>query len=720
MAKKTTQAKNQDYFALKPSDEVGDALVEKVEDYYKYINQNGIYILWKEAYRLFYNGYFTKGEVEAYGKQGEKRKITINHFRSILDHIKVLTTNQRPVFDPRAINSDYKSQAQAKLAKGLLDYIMRQENLEEVIDGAMDYALQSGEGWVYLEWDSDQGEVVGEVIGEVGGEVEEAPEIEDEEIVDETSDEVKGNEESDDTEEDEEITPPKMKRAGNVKFSCHHPIDIIRDYHKDTTDGNLWYIIRKRVNKFELASRYPRFKDEILNLELEVNSVTSVALDDYEFKDFNDSDLLYVYIFRHDKSAVLPEGRQVEFLDDGTVIFDGDLPYDELSVYPIMPSKKKNSNFGYTAAYDLIPIQKAIDTLDSTILTNQSTFGVQNIVAQKGSGVEASHLGGGLNLIEFSGDKEPAPLKLLSTPPEIFNYKDNLIQQIETISGINSVSRGQPEASLKSGAALALVQSMAIQYNSGLQHSYTRMLEKVGTGIINMLKKYASAPRVALISGISNKAYLKQFKGADLELVDRVIVDVGNPMSKTLAGRMQIADTLMERGLVKSPEQYIQVIEIGRVEPLIEGDQLEVMRIREENEKLASGEQVQAVYTDNHWLDIREHKNVIAGPDARKETNVVQNTLAHINEHIELLRMTDPGILMILGQQPIPPAMMAPPVPNQPMENTPVQGQGGPGLNDKGSPEGAPGAEAPALPNMPEQPINPLTKQQFNPETGGL
>ena len=53
---------------------------------------------------------------------------------------------------------------------------------------------------------------------------------------------------------------------------------------------------------------------------------------------------------------------------------------------------------------------------------------------------------------------------------------------METLSGVNSVARGNPEASLQSGTALAMVQSQALQFMSGLQQSYIQLIEDVGTG----------------------------------------------------------------------------------------------------------------------------------------------------------------------------------------------------------------------------------------------
>jgi hypothetical protein len=44
-----------------------------------------------------------------------------------------MTTANRPALETRAINTDYKSQVQTKLGNGLLDYYMREANMESFL-----------------------------------------------------------------------------------------------------------------------------------------------------------------------------------------------------------------------------------------------------------------------------------------------------------------------------------------------------------------------------------------------------------------------------------------------------------------------------------------------------------------------------------------------------------------------------------------------------------
>jgi len=116
----------------------------------------------------------------------------------------------------------------------------------------------------------------------------------------------------------------------------------------------------------------------------------------------------------------------------------------------------------------------------------------------------------------------------------VFEFLNILKQEAETISGVNSVTgASNPALSLKSGTALALVQSMSLQFMSGLQNNYVKLIEDVGTSLINILKDYAKTPRTVALVGKNNKYLLREFSGDNIDAINRVIVSVGNPLART-------------------------------------------------------------------------------------------------------------------------------------------------------------------------------------------
>jgi len=642
------------YWASVEPKEIANNILDKVEDFYEFLTMSGRLDLMRRSWSYYYRPRLTGGMLNPTGQQGELTSLSVNHYRNLLLHLETMTVQQRPNFEPRATNSDVKSQSQVILAAGLLDYYMREKKLERYIKTGVKDALIFSEAFVRAEWDATNGDIYGKTA--TGAPV----------------------------------------YQGDMRYTNYTPLNVIRDYSKESASLEDWYILRDFQNKFTLAAKFPDIADKILEdsidtIETYKTTVTTVL-------GLEESDNIAVFTLLHKPTPALPQGRYTTVLGNGTVLMDGPIPYEETHVYRIAPDEETGTIFGYTVGFDLLPIQEAIDVLYSTVISNQATFGVQNILVPKGHDLSTSQMSGGLNVMEYDPKTgKPEALNLTSTPPEIFSFIDMLEKLGETISGVNSVARGNPESSLKSGAALALVQSMAIQFSMSLQQSYAQLVEDLGTGTVNILKTFAAVPRVAAIAGKSNRPLMREFVGEDLGAINRVMVDMGNPMTRTTAGRVNLADAFMEKGMISNPDQYIQVVTTGRLEPVIEGKQAQLLLIKSENEELADGKPQRVVITDNHAQHILEHSTVLASPEARKDGNSpsMQVSLAHIQEHITMAQ--SPGYQMMaqmLGHQ-----IMVPPA-------APPMGAGDGGTADmlNGAPPVAQQAEAIQQPNMPSAP----------------
>lgn len=695
-----------EYWANKGKDEIGGALMSRVDDYYQTLQATGRLRLYQRSYDAYYKGQLWGGRMKKAGEQSEFTLMPANHYRNILQHLVVNTTAQRPAYEPRAINTDYKSQAQVIVSTGVVEFYAREKKTERYNKRCCELSLVFAESTIHMDWDVTQGRDYG-------------------------------------------ATPDGKKvKEGDISFGVFNPINVIIDFTK-TDQSHDWKIIREFKNKYTMAAKYPTWAEHILQL--------SYSEKDEMMRRFGPTlnnngktDLIAVFRFYHNKTAACPNGRIVEFMSKDIVTFDGPLTFDNMDqiLCRMAPDEQEGTPWGYTIGWDLLPIQEAINALYSTVITNQSNFGVQNVMQPKGAGVTVSKMVGGLNLITYNPKfGKPEALNLLSTPKEIFDLINKLENLMEVLSGVNSVVRGQPEASLKSGAALALVASQAIQFNSGLQQAYAQNLEDTATSIVKFLQKFANTKRIAIIAGKSNRSYMKEFTKEDIADIGRVIVNVGNPLAATTAGKLQIAQDLIQiPGAIKKPEQYLQVLSTGRLEPIFEGEQAQLMLIRAENEKLGDDTQpppqpqidqatgqpvinpatgmptmnssVKALMTDDHVLHIKEHQCVLASPEARSNPSVIQNTLLHIQEHIDLLKNGDPLLMTVLGQPVLPP-----PPPTDIPPGGGDEGAGGDkpaGNPDPTAPKGAVETADGGSVKVASMPKNPVSGEQFNNQNGGL
>jgi hypothetical protein len=646
------------YWAAKPTEEIGKELKVRIDEYGEYLDASGLL----SELRRSYEKYYGQSTIKNVGTRGELKGMRVNEYGSLIRSIHSMITSQRAAWEPRATNTDVKSQAQTILASGLLDYYAREKRMERYLKQAALTSLFLREGWVSVTWDATAGEAYGT---------------------------------------DPSTGTPVME--GDVRYRIYRLNDVIRDVNKEDNDFD-WLIVRDYVNKFDEAAKYPELADRIKSLHGEKGALEKFRIR-ANWSEREESVLIPKYTMFHRATDALPNGRMVEMLSDDLVTFDGSLPYRKVPLYPMTAEDMLETAFGHSPSFDLMPIQDAIDTLCSTVLTNQAAFGVQNVMVPKGSDLSVSSVTGGMNLIEYDSKLgPPQPLNLVQTPREIFEFITMLRDFDQTISGVNAVARGNASPQL-SGAAMALLQSTALQFQAGIQQSYTQIVEDVGTGTIHLLADFATTKRVAYIVGKHNRSYLKEFSGDDIADISRVTVDSANALTKSIAGRTEIANQLLNAGLIKRPEQYFSVLQTGQLEPMYENETAELLLIRAENEGLSEGKPQRAVVTDDHALHIMEHKSVMASPEARTNNEIVDACTAHIQEHIYLLKTSDPMLLGMLGQQ----SLMAPP---------PAGPQG-----PQAAPTGVPGAmstdQNPAgNVQQPNMPTNPMTGEQFDPAAG--
>ena len=598
------------YFAAQEVPELITALKKKSRDHYNRLHSNRyldkLRLMWK-AYHGVYGDDVESHEISFIGEQGELVNLPVNHFRNIAKHMYNMITATRPIMEARAVNTDYKSLSQTYLANSILEYYMREKNLEACIKVAAEYAIVIGCGFIRIEWNDTIGKVL---------------------------------------QEDPE-SGAKMYE-GDLEFNNLSPFDVVHDGTKDTWNND-WLIVRSKRNKYDLAAKYPEFAEKIKN----VKTVDQNFGINFQLFSNDSTDDVYIMEFFHKRTESMPEGRYTLYLDDDIALVDQGLPYRVIPIFRISAGEILGTPYAYSPMFDLYPLQEAINSTYSTILTNQNAFGIPNVYIPDGSNISISTITGGLNLVQ--GSAMPQLIKMDPTPREVFDFLGLLIQSQETLSGINSVTRGQPEASLRSASALALVQSMAIQYISGLEQSYVKLIEDVGSNLIEILKDFARSPKIITLVGKFNRTYLKEFTGEDLDAISRVIVDIGNPLSRTIAGRIQMAEQMMQYGLIKTPQQYYMVVNTGRLDSAFEGDMAELLNIKKENENLMTGAYVTAVAWDAHKQHILEHRSVVSDPDLRQSPEVKKAVSQHIQEHIDFLRIIDPDVLMLMGETPLTP-----------------------------------------------------------------
>lgn len=638
----TLDPKRQEYFALQEADKCVSRCIEQIDTYFLEMNRTGRINIYRNSYFKYFQGFILKGAIFHSGQEGELSNTYINHYGNLITHTVNMVCQQKIAYEPQATVSDAQAQDQIKQAKGIL--FVYANDVKADLGGKLRLCTEMstvfGEAYVSVLWNRELGRTLATDYDEENGEI--------------------------------------SINEGDNEIEVWTPFDVIIDVNLADASRKQWLILRRWENKFDVAARYPDWAKEIVSLST-AGSLGDTQLT-YSLTDEND--ILPVYYFIHKKTSALKQGRLTIFVDDHVILADGKNPYRnaEIPVFRMAARELWGSPFGYSRSFDALPMQEMVDRLTSAALTNEITFGIQNILVAKGSSVSWENLYGGLNVIEWDSSLgeagKPSALQLTSSPPEMFTLIDKTIQNMGTIMGVNEVVRGNPDLVLKgqvSGAALALMSSNSITFNSDLQQAYVRLAEQVATQIIYNLQDFGfpemgenqPMSRQGMSMSATKKYFNKQYGQKDIDKIDRIVVKYGNPLAQTISGRMQIAEWYKDMGLLKTPGDMEQVLETGSLEPATEAIESEMHLIKEENEALMRGEQVPVLWADVHTLHFPEHLAKIANLEARNNPQVLQAFKNHLDQHQKFMQPA-PGAVPPGAPQPQPPQQQRPQLPGGP------------------------------------------------------
>lgn len=678
------QNKHQDQylFTLQGQDYL-DELKTRINDYRNFCDRSGLAGRWALSCTSYY-GMSPDGKISwavtPGGEFGELVQMKVNDYASYVRHQQILAIQNRPAGIAKAINSDVETLRNARVATQLVEYYLTDPShmFERQYVHALLMTLLSAESFVVQEWDTAMG-----------------PDIA--------------------ADEQENVI-----RGGDMRQEVYPAWSVTRDLGSPSAHDMPWFIFSDRVNKFELAAKYPAFRDEILiNAKRGGSGVRAPLL----YRPYSDNtDYIEIHKAICFPSLACPEGRYTLFIED-EVLLDVAYPYSFKNVHRCYSDDVIQTCFGHTQNYDLLGLEQVTDTLNSIAINAMSTFGVATIVGPKGGGISHQELAAGLRYLELDPDMvdKIRALDLAKIPEALMPLLQMYGVKKGELSGINSILRGDPQGALKgsSGSALALLQSQAITYNSSNQFSFYRLLSSSGTGIIEMMRQFADEPRIVRIAGKANAESIKEFKfdRETMKAVSTVVFEPVNPVLQTSGGKLSVAQELLQAGLITDPNDYVEVLTTGNLGVVTNKINTVKEAMIEENELLAEGQMVQAVITENHQKHIESHQVVISMPNAKENPQIVQNTLAHIQEHLDLWRQasdTNPALLAATGQQVLPPM----PVPGMPPGGgMPPEAGGPPPGPDQGMapppPDPAGGDQTGAgMPNLPQPPKNPATGER--------
>jgi hypothetical protein len=566
-----------------------------------------------EAYRMYHG--MADGEDQPIvdlmtgGEHDEFMRLFINEYRGFVRHQNSLLTTERQIWDVQARTSGSQAAKQVTLARNLLDHLMAAKSYEKRFSDAAEYMRPLGASFIVQGWNPNGGH----------------------------------------------------KGTGDIWAETKAPWEVAHENVREYTDVEWWIFVRWEARwpwVAHFAKGKPELAERLADLSPDESILSGMFSSDPEEENGSDRiPLLYLYA---NPSRACPQGRVAILAgaEGELVLLDGPSPYGEAPIKRMCAAEFLGTSIPYGNSWTMLPIQKAYDVCWGAVLSRIDMFSIPNVSSEDGVEFEASDISGANSLKRPMGAQPPEVLDMMTIPTPLPSTIEALGTRMEAASGINSVTRGQPTENITSGSMAALIASQAQQFNSADERAYVTTMEAVGTDALRIYQRCATEKQIISIVGKDERYTTREFVGEDLALVQRVSIKVGNALSRNIAGRTEIANHLLERGLIQDPREYLEVLNTGNLSPVFRGPVNEVEMIKAENERMSEGIDPIVSLWDNDELHIREHKCEL-DTDARYDEAIAERINKHLMAHMtswQQKTLTAPDILAAIGQNPLPAA----------------------------------------------------------------
>jgi len=687
------------YFAAKPPEEIGASIFDRIRRNTEVRRGGERYDAQLAGYNHYYGYDFGQGvtwRIDRDGDVGELASIRINKARTVARSLVGLLTAAPLSWDVKARNGTGDARSLVQKAANILEYYWEVQGYQSKCNQGVESAVVAAECFGFMRWDRQRGKAL-----------------------------MPAPRQPHPGEDPEKAPKQTMLHEGDTDLHLVMPWDAHWDEDYRAFKDSPWICVRVYLPKWDMLEEYPTDITGRPATDAIKSARPQVALPTGYSRQLTgiEGDAIGVYFFFHRDTLSVPGGRETILISPECVLKDGPLEYPEVPIKRLVLEEQLDSTRGYSSWWDTLGIQELTDSLQTSIASNQSALATQSIAMEEGSKANIDAVSGLKTFYYKPGGKPPAALQLTSTPKEVFEHVAEMGATQKDMVGLNDVVQGQPDTAQMNAEAFNILVSMALQRNSPAQKQVLQWVGDLGKLQLKILEKFATTERQVAIAGDEAEATVTEvkFQGSDLSAIDSVLVTVGNALEQSPVGRLQVLNTLVKvPGVMMNVRDAAQVIETGRLEPVLDPARALELAIAKENSMLHKAQPPPVLFSDDHLAHCRAHAIVVEYADVRGNQQVLAAWKTHLNQHYVEFFGLPPGMApeqdpqypirlrLLLGQQP-PPVAVPPGAPG------PQPASAGPSPAAHAQPPNAkPGGPPPAM-----QPPSGVPQLPKSPAAGG-
>ena len=503
-------------------------------------------------------------------------KLIVNHLQDLVVQKVSRAIKNKPSVVISPANSEYSDRVAAKIVKAWVDYQLYRIDFDAVVTAALTAAAIMGEAYPAVLWDPTAGELLPAWR---------------EAVADAKAQGTKARLELGETGPGgKPVVIENPVYVGDIAIACRTPLNTLVELCGDFNKAR--YVIFEDLHDVdELRSLYDHCKDEIDK---------TTGLSDWagaaEVPSGTLGNKVLVRTMYWRGSEFMPLGRFIRWTPK-CLLESRELP-EKLTGLPItrftdidVPNEQRGmSFFAHGRA-----LQACINDLTSMIRRNAVMMSSPKWMIPRGSKIKRESVGSDISLVEYDG---PTPPKIEAAPPmsqEVFQLRNELRQDLQTILGTSDSSRGNPPPNVRSALALqALDEQEEQRANSGVAKHSALIRDTIKLAMATAAAYYEpDDARMLPIVGKDNAFMLKEF---DISVLSRsydvrVSSNTGLPSGKSLRTQTLIELKQAFPNALKD-ELVLDMLQIADSEKYFDKTTVAVKAAAAENEAVLSGEDI--------------------------------------------------------------------------------------------------------------------------------
>lgn len=550
-------------------------------------------------------------------------KFVVNHLHDMTETRISQLCRIKPSVEIMPTNDEYEDRNAAKAVKYLMDHLWYINNIEELRQRMLRNTFIFGESYCFVLWNKDKGDLHPDYVKARDKGI-------DLQLMD------KGKPVLDEEGNPLPIDMDTPIKVGDIDYQVEVPWRVYLQRQKQF--DKVEYCFRVSVEPTETLKKIYPDKKEKLKSSINVKAYNADELTEHLLEEET-----VIYEMFHKETKFCPKGYYVKFTKD-TILEMTYLPYSHGKLPLIrMTDMDIPEVLNGVSTYEMVrPIQTMHDNLSTLLAKNIYMMGHAKWVMPRGA-CKIETLGNDNTIVQYQGPVPPQMLQTQPNPPEAYNYRNMLRDEMGQIYGIQGVSRGQPPKGITAAVALQFLNEQEQERNSTSVIKHNEMLKDLAKMTISVAGDYYDVDdgRMVRIVGKNNKYAIRHFDTANLSKNYDVRLELGTGLPESKAGKVQrIVEIMQMKPDLLSNERWIDLLDLGNSDKMNSLITVGIRAAESENEDMMAGRPVaDPEEFEDHITHWKVHTKAIQERTFKEECPVEyrQEVLEHIAVHEYLM-----------------------------------------------------------------------------------